>query len=86
MLGISRTDALKSLRRDNPWWEPWWNYANNDSRAQTKKTRAYFAPFVALALDWSVRRSTILMGPRRVGKTVMLHQMIEQAIAEGFDG
>ncbi|GAB5512244.1 MAG: ATP-binding protein [Hyphomicrobiales bacterium] len=26
------------------------------------------------------------MGPRRVGKTVMLQQMIEQAIRDGFDG
>ena len=82
MLEISKTDVLKSLRRDNPWW----NDSSNESRRPVKKKRAYFAPFVALALDWTVWRSTTLMGPRRVGKTVMLRQMIEQAIMEGFDG
>ena len=56
------------------------------SQSPTEKKRAYFGPFSTLALDWSVRRSTILMGPRRVGKTVMLRQLIEQAINEGFNG
>ena len=53
-------------------------------QSPTEKKRAYFGPFSTLALDWSVRRSTILMGPRRVGKTVMLRQLIEKAINEGF--
>jgi len=82
MLDISRADILKSLRRDNPWWDADYRV----SRAPTEKTRAFFAPFAALALDWSVRRSTILMGPRRVGKTVMLRQVINRAISQGFDG
>lgn len=82
MLEIARTDILKSLLRDNPWW----NSSYRTFQSPTEKKRAYFAPFSALALDWSVRRSTVLMGPRRVGKTVMLRQLIEQAIMDGFDG
>ncbi len=82
MLEIAKTDVLKSLRRDNPWWDATYKV----SQSPTEKKRAYFGPFSALALDWSVRRSTILMGPRRVGKTVMLRQLIEQATIEGFDG
>lgn len=82
MLEIAKTDILKSLRRDNPWWDASYKVA----QSPTEKKRAYFGPFSMLALDWSVRRSTILMGPRRVGKTVMLHQLIAQAITEGFDG
>ena len=81
MLEIAKTDVLKSLRRDNPWWDASYNV----SQSPTEKKRAYFGPFSALALDWSVRRSTILMGPRRVGKTVMLRQLIEQATTEGFN-
>lgn len=82
MLEISKTDILKSLRRDNPWWDASYKIA----QSPTEKMRAYFAPFAELSLDWSVHRSTILMGPRRVGKTVMLGQMIEKAIMDGFDG
>lgn len=82
MLEIAKSDVLKSLRRDNPWWDA--SYKMHQSPAEKK--RAYFGPFSTLALDWSVRRSTILMGPRRVGKTVMLRQLIEQAINEGFNG
>lgn len=37
-----------------------------------------------MALNWDVRRSVILMGPRRVGKTVMLQQLIEHLVASGF--
>lgn len=82
MLEIAKSDILKSLRRDNPWWDASYKMA----QSPTEKTRAYFSPFSTLALDWSVRRSTILMGPRRVGKTVMLRQLIEKAIDEGFSG
>ncbi|MCT8159279.1 ATP-binding protein [Pseudoruegeria sp. SHC-113] len=82
MLEISKSDVLRSFRRDNPWWDEAFS-APKDPR---EKKRAYFEPFAGLALDWSVRRSTILMGPRRVGKTVMLRQLIEQAISDGFSG
>ncbi|MCL7466244.1 ATP-binding protein [Phaeovulum sp. NW3] len=82
MLEIAKSDILKSLRRDNPWWDASYKVAQSPA----EKTRAYFGPFSKLALDWSVRRSTILMGPRRVGKTVMLRQLIEKAINEGFSG
>jgi predicted AAA+ superfamily ATPase len=82
MLEIAKSDVLKSLRRDNPWWG-----AEYEPPAAGKQLhRAYFSRFSELALDWTIKRSTILMGPRRVGKTVMLHQMVENAIREGFDG
>ncbi|WP_425090767.1 ATP-binding protein [Tropicimonas sp. S265A] len=82
MLEISRSDVLKSLRRDNPWWSDTYAAPNGES----EKFRSYFRPFCNLALDWDVKRSTILMGPRRVGKTVMLRQMVEEALRNGFDG
>lgn len=34
--------------------------------------RAYFEPFARLALQTSVKRAVVLIGPRRIGKTVML--------------
>jgi len=80
MLEIAKSDIQKSLRRDNPWWSD--DYTPPQADAQ--RHRAYFSRFAELALDWSIRRSTILMGPRRVGKTVMLRQMIETALRDGF--
>jgi predicted AAA+ superfamily ATPase len=82
MLEIAKTDVIKSLRRDNPWW----GAGYKPPPAGEQLHRAYFSRFSEQALDWKIKRSTILMGPRRVGKTVMLHQMIENAIREGFDG
>jgi uncharacterized protein len=80
MLEIAEADILQSLMRDNPWW------SGNDADLKTRfpHRRAYFSGFRALALNWNVRRSVILMGPRRVGKTVMLQQLIMDAITEGL--
>lgn len=80
MLEISERDILRSLERDNLWWE------NRRAPAVADFThrRAYFPAFAKLALNWGVRRAVILMGPRRVGKTVMLQQLIGDAIDEGF--
>lgn len=80
MLEISEKDILQSLRRDNPWWDD----KSIASSAAFSHKRAYFTSFAELALDWGVRRSTILMGPRRVGKTVLLKQLIAKAIEDGF--
>lgn len=79
MLEISDTDLRKSVARDNPWWE-----TGSIPPASGLRERAYFKAFRKLALNWNVHRSVILMGPRRVGKTVMLRQLIEHALAEGF--
>lgn len=79
MLEIAEADILKSLKRDNTWWL--------DGRAGLPpdlRRRAYFEPFVKVALNWDVNRSVVLMGPRRVGKTVMLKQLVEHALSEGF--
>jgi len=76
MLEISEKDILKSLERDNPWWL---NQKLTAFSGFTKK-RAYFDLFSDIALDWDIKRSVILMGPRRVGKTVLLQQFIEHVI------
>ncbi len=81
MLTISEKDVLKSLSRDNPWW------TEADPKAGIPlypRHRAYFGGFTQLALNWNIRRSVVLMGPRRVGKTVMLHQFILEALNQGI--
>ena len=79
MLEIAEADILKSLERDNTWW------ANGKvDLPSSLRTRAYFESFIQVALNWNVNRSVILMGPRRVGKTVMLGQLIAYALSKGF--
>lgn len=80
MLEISEQDILQSLKRDNPWWENQHPSAISDFT----KRRAYFQAFSEISLNWDIRRAVILMGPRRVGKTVMLQQLIGDAIDSGF--
>ena len=80
MLEIAEKDILQSLERDNPWWA----VQGSALGADFTHTRAYFAHFRQLALNWGVRRALILMGPRRVGKTVMLEQLVKHALKEGF--
>ena len=79
MLGISEADVRLRLSRDNPWWSdphvaiPEANYPK----------RAYFGQFQALATDFNVRRATVMLGPRRVGKTFMIKQLIAEQITAG---
>lgn len=81
MLEISEKDVLQSLSRDNPWWDS----RQAPAMEGIALERAYFKPFSDLILSRNVRRTAILMGPRRVGKTVMLRQLVGRAIAQGFE-
>lgn len=79
MLEISANEVLESLRAENPWWE----LGRIDRRYEALPRRAYFDSFYELAVERSIRRAVILMGPRRVGKTVMMQQAIQRLINEG---
>jgi len=68
---------------DNPWWQAG---RGLDSEEKDWPRRSYFTPFEALALDRSVRRAVVLIGPRRVGKTVMLRQFVHGLLDSGVRG
>ena len=53
-----------------------------DPYFHTMEHRAFFDPFYRLVRS-KTRRAVVLMGPRRVGKTVMLHQAVKSLIADG---
>ncbi|MCB9832836.1 MAG: ATP-binding protein [Planctomycetes bacterium] len=82
MIEISKDDILTRLRFDNPWWEPKTevSVAHEDS-----PRRSYFARFHHRVTNRDLRRATILMGPRRVGKTVMVHHSIRALIDDAID-
>jgi len=81
MQPIGLEDIRRRIERDNPWW----SHSTKPISEASYRRRVYFAPFKKLALDFSVRRATILLGPRRVGKTFMIKQLIHEAISDGFD-
>lgn len=81
MQPISLTDIGARIARDNPWWNP----ASRHLPEAELGRRVYFKYFKDLALNFSVKRAAVLLGPRRVGKTVMAKQLIHDAITEGMD-
>jgi predicted AAA+ superfamily ATPase len=81
MLPISEQDIKSRIERDNPWW----SNASEGIPEAAYQRRVYFPPFKALALDFSIKRATILLGPRRVGKTVIIKQLINDAIISGVN-
>lgn len=70
---------LLRMRFDNPWWTE--NAIPADYHAM--KHRLYLDLFYPLVTDRDLRRGVILMGPRRVGKTVMIFHTIERLIKSG---
>ncbi len=81
MLEIATTDIFKRLAFDNPWWE---RGVGSKIRFETSPRRKYFDAFYAALTDTSIKRAMVLMGPRRVGKTVMVYQAIRQLLDEGI--
>ena len=67
------------LRVDNPWWTE----GEIPSFYQEMKPRLYQDIFHSLVTNTELKRAVILMGPRRVGKTVMIYHTIARLLAEG---
>ncbi len=76
---FSEEQIIARLQFENPWWAT----GQLDSYYQSFQPRLYFNLFYPLVKTTSVHRATVLMGPRRVGKTVMLYHTIQQLIADG---
>lgn len=76
---FSEEQIIARLQFENPWWAS----GSLDSYYRDLTPRLYFTLFYPLVKHSSVHRATVLMGPRRVGKTVMLYHAIQQLIADG---
>lgn len=81
MLPVTPNELDRRMRFDNPWWEAEATAVNAD--AELPKRR-FFTHFHDLVRQREVNRAVVLMGPRRVGKTVMLSQSIDALIADGM--
>lgn len=78
---IPKSQIIDRIRFENPWWV---NGAVDDDYGSMPR-RAYFKLFRSLAIEGDVRRAVVLMGPRRVGKTVMLHHVVDALLDEKVD-
>ena len=75
---IPTSKILERLRFENPWWRT----GQITPEIEEMHRRLYFSLFFPLVEDVSIRRALILMGPRRVGKTVMMHHAISELLGK----
>jgi predicted AAA+ superfamily ATPase len=80
MQEISAEQVRRRISAENPWW-------TEEGRATLPfanlKPRLYLDLLQPLISAESPRRAVVVLGPRRVGKTVILHHAIQNLIAAG---
>ena len=79
MKQVPKEQVIKRLEIENPWWKN----SNIPKIYRDFNPRAYLELFYPLVESRKVRRATVLMGPRRVGKTVLIHHAIQKLIDSG---
>ncbi len=70
---------LGKLRIDNPWWVE----GKVPEFFARMSPRLYLDIFLPLVESTDLRRAVLLMGPRRVGKTVMMFHTMQKLIEKG---
>lgn len=79
---IPTAKIQERLQFENPWWAT----GKATPEMDFSQPRLYFNQFFPLMTDRSVRRAVIVVGPRRVGKTVMMHHAIGGLLQQGVPG
>jgi predicted AAA+ superfamily ATPase len=82
MKDVSNQQVADHLKRLNPWWES----ARVDAATSSLHPRAYLEPVRQLLLDSKLRRAVVLLGPRRVGKTILIRHLIAKLLDSGVAG
>lgn len=78
MRQVTEKEIENGLILDNPWWR-----VGREYRQPYNWRRGFFGPLYRLIQLADVHRAIVLMGPRRVGKTVLIGQAIEKLIEDG---
>jgi len=79
---VSNQQIAEHLKRLNPWWQS----TRADEATSTLRPRAYLEPVRKLLLDSELRRAVVLLGPRRVGKTILIRHLINRLLDSGLAG
>ena len=66
------------LKAQNPWWD------KGQLPGKMDYERKFFKPLWNLAINASLKRSVVMIGQRRIGKTVMLNQLVRKAMDTGI--
>lgn len=77
---VTNEQVIKVLRQYNPWWR---NPAEIKEESKPQKRVAYYEA-MKIMRHKTLRRFAVLSGARRVGKTTILYQMIDNFIDEGI--
>lgn len=84
MLQVSDKEIESRMRLDNPWWQAGAGI-EQDYRAFPR--RAYLSDFSYLLGEADVNRAVVLLGPRRVGKTILVYHAIQDLMdRQGVSG
>lgn len=79
-MSTREAELLAVLSHQNPWWA--------DEKARPPLTeplrRPEFDEIERRLLDLASPRATLMVGPRRVGKTVLLHQVASELLDQGW--
>ena len=77
---IPTSKRVERLQYENPWWTS----GNVQQVYQDMSKRLYFDLFYPFVKETDIKRAVVLMGPRRVGKTVMMYHTIQELIKENI--
>ncbi len=78
---VSDEQVIKVLRQYNPWWR---NPSAIKEESKPQKRLAFYEGLKMLKHK-SIRRFTVLSGARRVGKTTIMYQMIDNLIDDNVN-
>ncbi|MCI6004773.1 MAG: ATP-binding protein [Blautia sp.] len=76
---VSDEQVIKVLRQYNPWWR---SPSSIKDESKPQKRLAYYEA-LKMIKHKTLRRFAVLSGARRVGKTTIMYQMIDNLIDEG---
>jgi predicted AAA+ superfamily ATPase len=79
MKDVSDQQVADHLKRLNPWWQG----AGVDPATRALRARAYLGPVRHLLLEPNLHRAVVLLGPRRVGKTILILHLIADLLERG---
>lgn len=78
MRKIDKDQVVASIERANPWWK-----GGSVGGFRDLPKRSHFKRLLGLSIQKDPRRALVILGPRRIGKTVLLYQIIDKLMIDG---
>jgi len=81
MKEIPQTQVVQRLKSENVWWKVPFKIPNDFEEHDPRPYLNIFYPYIT---NKEIQRAIVLMGPRRVGKTVLVHHVIQRLLKNGI--